>query len=247
LFVIRIADRAIISMPGEATVEVGRRARARVLAALRGSGVRGIAVSGLANEFIQYITTPEEYDRQHYEGGSTIYGPATAAAITDSLVELAERLRRGQAAPEPAPFDPRNGLEPTGEPFGRGADSATALSQPPATPPGAQAAFAWQGGPRGLDRPLDRRFLAIQRRDGKRWRRVADDLGLAIAWTVDDAGRHEMRWQVPRRARPGRYRVLVSANRYRLRSRPFAVKRSAPAPELDPNHPATLFAPITNR
>jgi hypothetical protein len=247
LFVARIADRLIITMPGEATVEVGRRARARVAEAMGGSGVRGIAVSGLANEFIQYITTPEEYDRQHYEGGSTMYGPAQSAAITDSLVALADALRRGRPAPAPHPFDPRNGVEPNGAPYGRGAPSGSIVTQPLDVPPRGQAVFEWQGGPRGLDRRLDRRFIAIQRRTRGRWRRVADDLGMAIVWTVDDSGRYDVHWQVPRRAKPGAHRVVVTANRYRLRSARFAVDRSAPALDTDPAHPASAFAPITNR
>jgi len=81
----------------------------------------------------------------------------------------------------------------------------------------------------------------------RRWRRVADDFGLAIVWTVDDDGVYDAHWQVPRKAREGRYRFKVTANRYRLRSKRFAVDPAAPAAELDPNHPATLFAPITNR
>jgi hypothetical protein len=53
--------------------------------------------------------------------------------------------------------------------------------------------------------------------------------------------------QVPRRAKPGAHRVLITANNYRLRSQPFAVDRDAPATETDPTHPAAVFAPITNR
>ena len=168
IFLLRIGKRIIITFPGEATVEVGRRARARVLKIARELGVRGVTVMGLTNEFIQYITTPEEYDRQHYEGGSTIYGPAEGAALTDVLVEMARRLRDGKPAPDAYPFDPRHGVEPNGEPFGKGASSATATAQPAAQPPGSQAVFQWQGGPRGEDRPLDRRFIAIQRKAKKR-------------------------------------------------------------------------------
>lgn len=247
LFVVRVADRLVISMPGEATVQVGRIARARVLRAARGLGVRGATVVGLANEFIQYITTPAEYDRQHYEGGSTIYGPAESAAITDSLVQLAKRMRAGKRAPAPYEFDPRHGVVADGEPFGTGATSAAAVSQPAAVPPGAQAVFRWQGGPAGLDRPLDRRFVAIERRAGSRWRRIADDLGLAIVWTVDAAGVYDVHWQVPRAAPAGVYRFAITANHYRLASEPFSVDRSAPAADSDPAHPAAMFAPITNR
>ena len=248
LFVVRVADRLIVTMPGEATVEVGRRARARVMSASAAAGSAAIAVSGLANEFIQYITTPEEYDRQHYEGGSTIYGPAQSAAITDSLVALAEALRRGEPAPAPAPFDPRNGVEPDGAPFGTGADERLDLAQParrPAARPGGR--FSGRAARAGSTGRLDRRFVAIQRRAAGRWRRVADDLGLSIVWTVDDGGRYDMHWQVPARAKPGAYRVVVTANNYRLRSARFAVDRAASAAATDPTHPASVFAPITNR
>ena len=76
LFVLRVADRLLITEPGEASAEVGRRTRARGVRRGQGIGIAGSRLMGLTNEFIQYLTTPEEYDRQHYEGGSTIYGPA---------------------------------------------------------------------------------------------------------------------------------------------------------------------------
>ncbi len=245
IFLLRIGKRIIITFPGEATVEVGRRARARVLKIARELGVRGVTVMGLTNEFIQYITTPEEYDRQHYEGGSTIYGPAEGAALTDVLVEMARRLRDGKPAPEAYPFDPRHGVEPNGEPFGKGASSATATAQPAAQPPGSQAVFQWQGGPRGEDRPLDRRFIAIQRKAKKGWKRVTDDLGVSIVWTGDPDGAYSVHWQISPKSKPGTYRFAVTANNYKLRSNPFLVDPSAPATNPDPDHPASLFAPVT--
>ncbi len=33
---------------------------------------------GLANGYIGYLMTPEEYDQQHYEGGHTVYGKWTS-------------------------------------------------------------------------------------------------------------------------------------------------------------------------
>ena len=114
-------------------------------------------------------------------------------------------------------------------------------------PPGAQAVFKWQGGPSGLDKRLDKRFIAIQRRVDGRWRRVADDLGLAIVWTGDADGNYDVHWQVPRAARPGTYRVSVHANLYRLHSARFRVDRAAPATDIDPSHPAAMFAPVTRK
>jgi hypothetical protein len=247
LFVLRVADRLLITEPGEASAETGRRTRAAVLAAAKGMGIRGVTLMGLTNEFVQYLVTPEEYDRQHYEGGSTIYGPAEGAAVSDSLVEMTERMREGKRAPAPYPFDPRHGVVPDGRPFGDGSSVASITTQPVDVPPGAQAVFMWQGGPSGLDKRLDKRFIAIERRTRAGWRRVADDLGLSIVWTGDADGNYNVHWQVPRAAKPGRYRIRVYANLYRLRSAPFRVDRAAPATDTDPTHPAAMFAPVTRR
>jgi neutral ceramidase len=245
LFLARIGKRIIITFPGEATVEVGRRARARVLAIAHSLGVKGVTVMGLTNEFIQYITTPEEYSRQHYEGGSTIYGPAEGAAMTDVLVQMAKSLRDGKPAPKPYPFDPRHGVAPNGAPFGKGASTATATAQPTAQPPGSQAVFQWQGGPRGEDRPLDRRFIAIERKTKSGWKLVTDDLGVSIVWTGDPDGAYSAHWQISPKAKPGNYRFAITANHYKLRSRAFKVDPSAPATDTDPTHPAALFGPVT--
>jgi neutral ceramidase len=202
---------------------------------------------GLTNEFVQYITTPEEYDRQHYEGGSTIYGPAEGAAISDALVGLTKAMREGRRAPKPYPFDPRHGVVPNGRPFGDGSSVATVTAQPVAVPPGAQAVFKWQGGASGLDKRLDKRFISIQRHTRSGWRRVADDLGLAIVWTADADGAYDVHWQVPRSAKAGRYRIAVTANLYRLHSAVFRVDPAVPATDTDPGHPASMFAPVTRR
>jgi hypothetical protein len=89
-----------------------------------------------------------------------------------------------------------------------------------------RATFEWQGGERGLDRPFDRRFVAVERRRGKRWRRVTDDLGLQVLWRVDDAGRYSAEWQVPLSAPVGRYRFVVTARKYKLASKAFRVSVS---------------------
>ena len=225
LMVVRVGNRVLATMPGEPTVEVGRRIRAAVQAKSRRSGVRRVIVAAYANEYLSYFTTPEEYDRQHYEGGSTLYGLYASVFLQDQLAKLASRMARGAPAPEPYPFDPRNGIEPTGEPFSRGATSATIETQPATSAArGGTAAFVWRGGPNGFDRPLDRAFVIVERRGRSgRWRRVADDLGLEIVWRIDDTNRYTATWSVPSRARAGRHRIRIEGRRYRLTSRAFRV------------------------
>jgi hypothetical protein len=224
LMAVRVGDRLIVSIPGEMTAEMGRRVRAAVLDAAKGGGISRVVISGLANEYLSYFTTPEEYDRQHYEGGSTLYGRTSSLVLKASLVDLAKTLVEGKPAPDAYAYDPRNGFQGDPSEFDRGAGEATALGQPePATARLARAAFSWQGGPRGFDRPLGAAFVTVQRRAGKRWGAVDSDLGLRILWTVDDAGAYTARWEVPLDARTGRYRFRITGNRYTLVSKEFRV------------------------
>jgi neutral ceramidase len=227
LLAVRVGSRMIVSVPGEATKEVGHRIRHAVEAAVAGRGIGRVVVSGLANEYISYFTTPEEYDRQHYEGGQTWFGRMSSVLLQDHLAALAGRLVRGQPAQTPHMIDPTHGVRPDGPPFGDGAASGAIEQQP-----GRfyrrfqQARLSWRGGRLGLDRPVDRAFVIVQRRTRRRWRQVTSDLGLQILWTVDSDGRYQARWEIPRNARRGWYRIVVRAKRYTLTSRRFGVLRS---------------------
>ena len=224
LMAVRVGRRIIVSLPGEGTKEVGERIRTAVGAAAAGSDIEGVVLSGLANEFVLYFTTPEEYDRQHYEGGNTQFGRMSSVLMKIELAKLAGQLLRGEPAAEPYPFDPTNGVAPDGPPYEDGAAAATALEQPAtAYPRLARAAFSWQGGPQGLDRPVDRAFVTAQRRKSGRWVSYDSDLGLAMLWKVDAAGRYSLGWEIPRDAPRGRYRLVVTGKRYRLESQTFRV------------------------
>jgi hypothetical protein len=227
LMAVRIGSRMIVSLPGEATAEVGSRVRGAVLAQVSGSGVRQVVVSGLADEYIQYLTTPEEYDRQHYEGGATLYGPLSSVFLGEQVAALAGRLAREEPAPAPYPFDPTNGIAPDGPAYGDGAAHGAIEEQPRGVYRRlGHVPLEWQGGPLGLDRPVDRAFVVVQRRAGRRWVRADSDLGLAMLWQVDDGGRYRAFWEIPRSARPGRYRMVVTAKRYRLESCEFRIAPS---------------------
>jgi neutral ceramidase len=220
LLAVRVADRMIVSVPGEMTAGMGERVRDAVVAA---SGVKHAVISGLANEYLSYFTTPEEYQRQHYEGAATLYGKLSSLVLQNSLADLAGRLARGQPAPDPYPYDPRNGATADAPPYDLGASSATATAQPETTNRLLRARFAWKGGPQGLDKPLDKPFVSIERKLRRGWTPVTDDLGLQILWRADDQGAYSAEWEVPLTAAQGSYRFVVTANHYRLSSSPFAV------------------------
>ena len=136
LMAVRVGNHLIVSIPGEATVEMGRQIRSAVLSALpSGSGISTVSIAGLANEYVPYYTTPAEYEQQHYEGGHTVYGEYSGYLIRDSLATLAAALGTGKPAPAPYPFDPTAGHPASGGPFDQGASKASVASQPgPATP-----------------------------------------------------------------------------------------------------------------
>ncbi|KAJ8318838.1 hypothetical protein KUTeg_003929 [Tegillarca granosa] len=51
-------------------------------------------IAGLSNDYADYVTTPEEYQQQRYEGASTIYGPYTLPAYIQQFTKLAESLAK---------------------------------------------------------------------------------------------------------------------------------------------------------
>jgi hypothetical protein len=224
LTVVRIGRGAIASVPGEPTVMVGREMREAVRAALAPLGVNQVAIGGLSDDYIQYVTTPAEYAWQSYEGGSTVFGPNEATFLQERLVELATDLADGKAAPTPYNVDPSYGVHADGPGYPAGASSGTIVSQPARSYPRlGHAQLAWDGGPSGHDRPLDKPFVLAQHLQRGKWTTVDTDLGSNMLWRVDAGGHYTVEWEVPLSAAPGTYRLVVTATRYTLSSAPFTV------------------------
>jgi hypothetical protein len=94
--ILKIGQLVIVGFPGELTTMAGRRLRNDVLDALRGTGVQHLAMAAYANDYSQYVTTKEEYDMQHYEGASNLFGPFTLQAYQQEFRKLALTLRIGE-------------------------------------------------------------------------------------------------------------------------------------------------------
>ncbi len=222
--VIRIGAGAIAATPEENTVMVGRELRGAVLTALAPLGVKQVALAGLANDYIQYVTTPAEYAWQSYEGGSTLFGPNEATFIKERLVELGADIVTGKPAPTPYSVDVSYGVHPNGPAYPAGAAAGAITAEPAAAYPRlAHVQLAWTGGPSGHDRPLDSAFVRAQRLGGRGWKTVDSDLGLNMLWRVDGSGHYTLEWEVPLDAPAGTYRLLVTASRYVLASSSFTV------------------------
>jgi neutral ceramidase len=95
---IQIDDILLLPLPFETTKESGTRiARQSLnsLAAENKEDIRSAVVISCANGYFGYMTTPEEYSIQRYEGGHTLYGPQTQPFLAGQLSKLALEMGEG--------------------------------------------------------------------------------------------------------------------------------------------------------
>ena len=93
--VVRIGDHVLAALPGEATKEVGARIERALVGTLAPLGVHRAVIAGLADDYVQYITTPQEYGEQSYEGASTLYGKNEGTFFQEQLAGLGKDLVDG--------------------------------------------------------------------------------------------------------------------------------------------------------
>ena len=74
---------AMVSLPGEFTTVAGMRVKAAVRQ--EAAGLHEVLLIGLANAYLGYFTTPEEYAAQHYEGGQTWWGEHQLGLFVDRV------------------------------------------------------------------------------------------------------------------------------------------------------------------
>ncbi len=88
---VRINDLVMLPMPFEITTESGYRMANAVQNSFNQAQhpIKHIMVTSLAGGYTGYVTTPEEYGRQYYEGGHTIYGKQTLPYLTAHVSHLA--------------------------------------------------------------------------------------------------------------------------------------------------------------
>lgn len=86
--ILRLGPVSIGTIPVEMSTAMGRRLRDSLQ---KLEAPRTFVLVGLANEYLSYVTTPEEYDAQEYEGASTVFGPRTGPVIVRFLEILAGR------------------------------------------------------------------------------------------------------------------------------------------------------------
>ncbi|AZM59373.1 MULTISPECIES: neutral/alkaline ceramidase [unclassified Streptomyces] len=219
VMLVRIGALHLIGVPGEVTVCAGLRLR-RTVAGIVGADLDDVLVAGYANAYFHYLTTPEEYDTQQYEGGSTLFGRWQLPALQQTAAALATSLRDGTRLPlgpkPPDLSDEQLSLQP-----------GVVLDAPPLlrkfgdvlVPPretyraGERAEAVFAGAHPGNDLHRGDTYLEIQRRDdGGTWRTVADDgdWPTRFHWARDGiaASKVTITWDIPQGTAPGSYRIV---------------------------------------
>lgn len=213
---LRIGELYLAGGPAEFTIVAGLRIR-RTVAEELGVPLENVIFQGYANSYSSYCTTPEEYDAQHYEGGSTLFGRYTLPAYQQGFAQLAAAMRDGtDVARGPAPRD----LSHNQPFFGPTVDHDEPLPghrfgdpvvQPAATVgAGEQAAVEFVTGHPQNNIRRGGTFLEVQRREGDRWVRCADDGDWATKFHWRREGTYSaiarITWDVPAGTPRGRYR-----------------------------------------
>jgi neutral ceramidase len=240
--VLRIGDVALVGLPFEVTVEAGRRIEAAVAGRLAANGAGRVVVTSVANEYAGYCTTPEEYGEQRYEGGHTLYGPATQPFLAAHAARLAGEVGREGLVCDLVPdraFDlhHRRFLPgPDGAPVHRLADGPAVFTDATATTDPVWEQRWWDVAPGRLDwhEPLVR--VEMCDGEGGAWvpavahgRRV-DDGGCDVEVVHLGPGDRDRR---PDRGRGHRYAVRWWSPKFRAgRRHRFVLVSNAGRPEL---------------
>jgi neutral ceramidase len=196
----------------------GRRLREHVHALLAPAGVEHVVLAGYANAYSNYVTTREEYQIQHYEGASTLFGEWTLSAYQKVYGELAALLVAGKSgALNPAPRipAPAKRVSPAGRRLDRvpsGKSFGSVVRQPKSVyRPRDTVRVAFQATHLNSSMRRSEPLLEVQRQTPEGWVSVAHDWDFAtrLRWVDEGLGmsRVEVDWN-PLDASPGMYRIL---------------------------------------
>jgi neutral ceramidase len=242
---LRLGPLYLIGIPGEVTITAGLRLR-RTVAAIVGAELENVLVAGYSNGYVHYVTTPEEYDAQRYEGASTLFGRWELPALVQTAARLASAMHDGSIPPMgPATADlshrfrARRGravpdAPPPGLSFGD-----VVVAPRAAYAPGQRVKVTFVGAHPGNDLHRGGTFLEVQRGEASGWQTVADDGDWAtrFLWTrVHKSGSEvTILWDIPGSTTAGRYRIRYSGEAKEASGALHPVAGTSPEFEVSPS------------
>ena len=110
---LRLGRHLFFSAPGELSAFAAFEVERDLLATLGAGGdIESASAIGYAGDYAGYVTTPAEYELQHYEGAHTLYGRDTLARYTSALALGAPFPAPGATRSTPAAETPPSSLGP---------------------------------------------------------------------------------------------------------------------------------------
>ncbi len=246
LQIIKLGSVLLVAHPGEMTTVAGMRLRDTVGKVLGiDQGIRHIVVATYANGFASYTTTAEEYEAQHYEGASTLFGPWTLPAFQQENERLAAALRDRA--------DVVNGGQPEELPVEEIKKVKSVWVRPDSalsnldygefdeTPnssyrKGETVRFGFVAGHPNRDLRSGGTYFVIEREVNGSWERVFtdNDFNTQLHWHMrSQASVIRVEWEITDRVVPGTYRIVYkgpvkfrvgdAVQTIHVESRPFTV------------------------
>ncbi len=245
LQVIQVDDTVLLPLPFEVTYEMGTRIAVQTGEKAKQVNLDGInrcIVMGTSNGYWGYVTTPEEYSLQYYEGGSNLYGPNTGDFVAAQIGRLVEQMAgKGSGAdlPEDWTFE-MAAREFINRNSNIGADRKAAQEATYHDEDGPDEAYwcyQWYDSPTDVFE-MHKNLVRIEvNMEDTSWKpliidgRPADDAGYDISFTClqksskNSAGLYEARWYVQNQTDHLMYRfaIFCGGKENALYSSPFGL------------------------
>eukprot|EP01096_Ripella_sp_DP13-Kostka_P007233 TRINITY_DN262_c0_g1_i1.p1 TRINITY_DN262_c0_g1~~TRINITY_DN262_c0_g1_i1.p1 ORF type:complete len:760 (+),score=356.52 TRINITY_DN262_c0_g1_i1:98-2281(+) len=219
----RVGQLFIIGVPGEFTTMSGRRLINQVRNTLVQYGAANensyFVIAGLSNEYIHYITTPQEFNIQRYEAASTIYGPQELPAFLQEFTTIAKALAQNTTLPPGPPPPTYNftlALFPTWKedthPIGKNFGSVLSNVQP-TYKAGDLISVQFQGANPRNNYMTNSTFLAVERLVSGSWSTILTDADweTIFHWDRHLLEEHQsvitIKWQSSTSTPAGTYRI----------------------------------------
>jgi neutral ceramidase len=224
----RIGGLVLVYLGFEPTVTSGLRIR-RTVAEAMGLPPENIVVQGYSCGYGHYITTPEEYEQQDYEGGATAFGRLELPAVQQVVDRLATALATGEQVDHRAPAGDLTGVIPASPAAVSVVDTAPpgrrfgdVLSADDGVGVGQTATVRFVGANPNNDLRLEDSYLRVERDDGTV---VAHDSSWSTLLTFDremTVTTTTVEWDTTGQT-PGEYRVVLRGGWKDIRGtvRPF--------------------------
>ncbi|WP_295643110.1 neutral/alkaline non-lysosomal ceramidase N-terminal domain-containing protein [uncultured Corynebacterium sp.] len=172
-YIHRIGGLVLVALGFEPTITSGLRLRRTVADAL-GVDMAAVLVQGYTNSYGHYLTTPEEYQTQNYEGGATIFGKNQLPAFQQVFHDMAMAMKEGKPVESGQPAGDLTGLIPksaTGNPWldtpPAGKKFGAVLSKPASVKAGATVSIEFVGANPNNNLRHGEGYLTIEDSSGK--------------------------------------------------------------------------------